>query len=143
MANWAEAGHDEVSVASAGAITLVGLTIYGCEDPRRDELAPSLTWDQAVPPGGAAIYTGEAIPQWQGSLIVGVLGAEHLHRVTFAPESHQVQSHEVYFQNELGRLREVTMGLDGELYVTTSNCDGRGICPPEKDKILRITRGNG
>ncbi|WP_448999142.1 PQQ-dependent sugar dehydrogenase [Myxosarcina sp. GI1(2024)] len=135
-------GHDEVNVASAGA-NLGWPPIYGCQD-QEGLVPPSLTWDLAVPPGGAAIYTGEAIPQWQGSLIVGVLGAEHLHRVTFFPDSpYQVQSHEVYLQNEFGRLREVVMSLDGELYVTTSNCDGRGTCPPEKDKILRITRGDG
>jgi len=27
------------------------------------------------------------------------------------------------------------MGPDGELYVTTSNCDGRGSCPRDGDKI--------
>ena len=32
------------------------------------------------------------------------------------------------------------MGPDGQLYVTTSNCDGRGSCPADKDRILRITR---
>ncbi|MFN7135284.1 MAG: PQQ-dependent sugar dehydrogenase, partial [Myxococcales bacterium] len=37
-----------------------------------------------------------------------------------------------------GRLREVLMGPDGHLYVTTSNCDGRGECPSDKDRILRI-----
>lgn len=106
-------------------------------------IPPSLSWEEAVPPGGAAIYTGDTIPEWRGSLLMGVLGASHLHRVTFEPQSpYQVQSHEVYFQNELGRLREVIMGPDGELYVTTSNCDGRGNCPPDKDKILRITSGN-
>ena len=71
----------------------------------------------------------------------------YLHRVTFNSESpYQVQSHEVYFKGELpeglGRLREVLMSPDGDLYVTTSNCDGRGSCPPEKDKILRITSSN-
>ncbi|WP_224408876.1 PQQ-dependent sugar dehydrogenase [Oscillatoria salina] len=134
-------GHDEVSVASAGA-NLGWPPIYGCQD-REGMIPPSLTWDEAVPPGGAAIYTGDAIPEWRGSLLMGVLGARHLHRVTFEPQSPaQVQSHEVYFQNEFGRLREVIMGPDGELYVTTSNCDGRGNCPPDKDKILRITSGN-
>ena len=32
------------------------------------------TWSKAVPPGGAAIYTGTRIPEWRGSLIVGSLG---------------------------------------------------------------------
>jgi glucose/arabinose dehydrogenase len=55
-----------------------------------------------------------------------------------------VKQHEVYFQgdppNGFGRLREVTMGPDGFLYVTTSNCDGRGTCPVDKDRILRVRR---
>lgn len=132
-------GHDEVNVASAGA-NLGWPPIYGCENAE-NMLAPVLTWDEAVPPGGAAIYTGDRIPEWQGSLLIGSLDSEHLHRIIFDPANpRQLQTHEVYFQNELGRLREVIMGPDGDLYVTTSNCDGRGQCPPEKDKILRITR---
>lgn len=134
-------GHDEVSVANPGD-NLGWPTIYGCQD-QEGMMPPSVSWRDAVPPGGAAIYAGDAIPEWRGSLLMGVLGARHLHRVTFEPQSpYQVQSHEVYFQNEFGRLREVMMGPDGELYVTTSNCDGRENCPPDKDKILRITSGN-
>jgi len=131
-------GHDEVSVATAGA-NLGWPTIYRCES-QAGLITPAITWRNALPPGGAAIYTGNAIPEWKGSLIVGALGSEHLQRVVFVPNSQQVERHEVYFRGELGRLRDVTMGPDGELYVTTSNCDGRGNCPPEKDKILRITR---
>lgn len=133
-------GHDKVSVANPGD-NLGWPTLHACQD--QEGMVPaSITWRQAVPPGGAAIYRGNAIAPWQGSLLIGALGARHLHRVTFNPDSpYQVQSHEVYFQNELGRLREVIMGPDGELYVTTSNCDGRGNCPPEQDKIVRITNG--
>lgn len=138
-------GHDEVSVARAGA-NLGWPTIYGCQS-QKGMVPPSLSWRDAVPPGGAELYNGNAIPEWRGSLLIGVLGAKHVHRVTFDPKSpYQVQSHEVYFQGEppkgLGRIREVIVGPDGELYVTTSNCDGRGSCPPEKDKIFRITSSN-
>jgi glucose/arabinose dehydrogenase len=83
------------------------------------------------------VYTGTKIPEWRGSLLVGVLGARHLHRVVF--DGDQVRRHEAYVTDH-GRLRDVVMGPDGELYVTTSNCDGRGECPAEKDAILRVTR---
>jgi glucose/arabinose dehydrogenase len=133
-------GHDEVNVARRGD-NLGWPTIYGCE-ARAGLVSPRLTWREAVPPGGAALYTGRAIPDWRGSLVVGTLGSRHLHRVVFRGD--EVARHEVYLNGEppdgYGRLRDVLMGPDGELYVTTSNCDGRGRCPKDGDKILRITR---
>lgn len=129
--------HDEINVAKAGD-NLGWPPIYRCQSEaglRR----PVLTWANAVPPGGAAIYTGEAIPEWQGDFMVGTLRSRHLHRVSLSPTG-ELQQHEVYLQDDYGRLREVVMGPDGELYVTTSNCDGRGSCPADGDKILRITR---
>ncbi len=128
-------GHDELHVAKAGD-NLGWPAVYGCQ--QQDSLmAPVISWQQAVPPAGADIYTGEAIPQWKGSMIIGTLGSRHLHRVQF--ENARVEHHEVYLQDEYGRLREVIMGADGNLYVTTSNCDGRGDCPSRRDVILRIT----
>jgi glucose/arabinose dehydrogenase len=131
-------GHDKVSVATAGD-NLGWPTIYRCES-QEGLVTPSLVWREAVPPGGATIYTGNAIPEWQGSLMIATLRSEHLHRVAFDPDSQQVRQHEVYLQGEHGRLRDAVMGSDGELYITTSNCDGRGSCPAGQDKILRVTR---
>ncbi|NCJ07023.1 PQQ-dependent sugar dehydrogenase [Synechococcales cyanobacterium C] len=131
-------GHDKISVAQAGD-NLGWPTLHGCET-QAGLVEPSITWREAVPPGGAAIYTGEAIPEWQGDLIVGALGSRHLQRVQFDPDNpYRVAAHEVYLQDQLGRIREVKMGPDGELYVTTSNCDGRGSCPTGGDQVLRIT----
>jgi glucose/arabinose dehydrogenase len=132
-------GHDEINLVQAGA-NLGWPTIYGCET-RQGMANPLLTWVTAVPPAGAAVYTGTAIPEWKGSLIVGTLRSRHLHRVAVDPQNPgQIQHHDVYLQDTWGRLREVIMGPDGDLYVTTSNCDGRGNCGADKDKILRITR---
>lgn len=134
-------GLDEVNIAKAGD-NLGWSEISGCNG-KAGLIRPLLTWRSATPPGGAAVYTGTAIPEWQGSLMIGTLGSTHLQRVAIAP-SGQLLLHEGYLQGEApegyGRLREVIMGNDNELYVTTSNCDGRGDCPPEGDKILRITR---
>ena len=136
-------GHDEVNLARAGD-NLGWPKIYGC-GMASGLVTPALTWEDAVPPGGAAIYTGTAIPEWRGSVLIGTLRSKHLHRVELDPENpRRVRRHEVYFQGDpptgFGRLRETIMGPDGELYVTTSNCDGRGICPPTQDRILRLTR---
>lgn len=133
-------GHDEVTVARAGD-NLGWATVYGCESSEGMK-APALTWRSAVPPGGAAVYTGDAIAPWKGSLLIGTLSSRHLHRVQFSEDAQQLAAHEVYFEGDppagLGRLREVAMGPDGHLYVTTSNCDDRGTCPATKDRIVRI-----
>lgn len=132
-------GHDKLSLATAGD-NLGWPTIYRCETGE-GLVTPSIVWREALPPGGAAIYTGNSIPEWKGSLIIATLRSQHLQRVAFNPQSpQQVERHEVYLQGQYGRLREAIMGPDGELYVTTSNCDGRGNCPAQQDKILRITR---
>ncbi|MBD2134890.1 PQQ-dependent sugar dehydrogenase [Sphaerospermopsis sp. FACHB-1094] len=132
-------GHDELSLAKAGD-NLGWPTIYRCES-KKGMVTPSIVWREALPPGGAVIYTGNSLPEWKGSLIIATLRSQHLQRVVFNPQSPQkIERHEVYLQGQYGRLREAIMGTDGELYVTTSNCDGRGNCPPQRDKILRITR---
>ncbi len=136
-------GHDEVSLVRAGG-NAGWPTIWGCR-ASPGMTSPMLSWSDANPPGGAAIYTGEAIPEWRGDLLIGMLGSKHLHRVSFdANAPGRVRAHEVYLQGDApagyGRLREVLMGPDAQLYVTTSNCDGRGTCPPDRDRILRVTR---
>ncbi|MGE6760099.1 PQQ-dependent sugar dehydrogenase [Corallococcus interemptor] len=132
-------GHDEVNVVKAGD-NLGWPGIYSCET-QAGRITPSLTFDDAAPPGGAAVYTGSAIPEWRGSLLVGTLKSKHLHRVVFdANEPRRVAKHEVYLRDTWGRLRDVLMGPDGHLYVTTSNCDGRGECGPRKDLLLRVRR---
>jgi aldose sugar dehydrogenase len=129
-------GHDEVSIVSAGD-NLGWPDIYKCEE-QQGLVSPSIVWQNALPPGGAAIYTGNDIPEWKGNLIIGTLGSRHLHRVVI--ENDKVSSNEVYFRNQHGRLREVIMSPEGDLFVTTSNCDGRGSCPDTRDAILRITK---
>lgn len=43
-----------------------------------------------------------------------------------------------HFKNQFGRIRDVVLGPDNFLYITTSNRDGRGIPNLEDDKIIKI-----
>jgi aldose sugar dehydrogenase len=138
-------GHDELTVARRGD-NLGWPTIYGCQS-REGMRTPAISWVQAVPPGGAAVYRGQELSEWRGSVLLGALGARHLQRVVLSEDGQTATTHEVYLRGDppggYGRLRDVSMGLDGHLYVTTSNCDGRGNCPSHMDQILRIRRGEG
>ena len=127
-------GHDELTLAHKGD-NLGWPTIYGCET-HEGLVTPQISWVTAVPPGGAAVYRGSTIPQWKDSVLIASLGSRHLQRVQL--EGGHVTLHEVYFRNALGRLREIVMTPQGELWMTTSNCDGRGTCGGEHDRILRV-----
>jgi aldose sugar dehydrogenase len=134
-------GHDEINLVEAGD-NLGWPTYYACEPG--SPVVPSLTWADALPPGGTAIYTGSEIPAWLGDVLIGVLGVGgdigHLNRVRIADDG-KLQLVETYFLGAgLGRIREVAMGPDGSLYFTTSNCDGRGECGAG-DGIYRVVAG--
>jgi aldose sugar dehydrogenase len=131
-------GGDEVSIARAGD-DLGWPDAWRCQEAA-GTVTPILTWVQAVPPGGLAIHRGSSIPGWNGSIVMGTLGSQHLHQIVLGPQG--VASHGTYFgaamPEGLGRVREVFDGPGGELYVTTSNCDSRGSCPAGRDGIYRI-----
>jgi len=50
----------------------------------------------------------------------------------------QASELKTHFKNELGRIREVIVGPDNMLYITTSNRDGRGNPNANDDKIIRV-----
>ena len=133
----ARRGHDELTFAHKGD-NLGWPTVYGCQ-AHQGFTAPAISFENALPPGGLALYTGNAIPEWTGSVLVASLGATHLHRFVLGAGG-AIAAHEVYLREQFGRLRELSMTPSGELWVTTSNCDGRGTCGPAKDQILRVVR---
>lgn len=132
-------GNDRVALARKGT-NLGWPDVHGC-GAREGTQAPLLAFKDATPPGGGSVYRGSAIPEWRGSFLVGTLGSEHLQRVDVGADG-RLERNEVYLAGGppagLGRIREVVEGPDGALWVTTSNCDGRGDCPAEKDGIFRI-----
>lgn len=102
-------------------------TIQG--DEKRDGLetpainSGSSTWA----PAGAAFY--------QGSIFFGGLRGETLYEALISGNKVELKKH---LQGEFGRIRDVVLGHDGFLYITTSNRDGRGKAQEGDDKIIKI-----
>lgn len=83
-------------------------------------------------PAGAAYYKHKDL---RDAIFFGGLRGEALYEVNFTGDGPMLVTH---FKNEFGRIREVIVGPDNMLYITTSNNDGRGSLKSGDDKIIRI-----
>ena len=84
---------------------------------------PLLHWTPSIAPSSMALYTGEHFPQWRGDLLVGALVAKEVRRVDL--EAGEAVGQESLFGELDARIRAVTMGLDGHLYLLTDGAQGK------------------
>ncbi|MBL0939291.1 MAG: PQQ-dependent sugar dehydrogenase [Gemmatimonadaceae bacterium] len=84
---------------------------------------PVYYWDPVIAPSGMVFYTANAIPGWNGSVLIGSLTPGALVRLELT--NGRVTKEERYL-GELGeRIRDVTVGPDGFVYVVTDSGTGR------------------
>ncbi|MEY4575769.1 MAG: hypothetical protein RL701_472, partial [Pseudomonadota bacterium] len=89
---------------------------------------PIYYWDPVIAPSGMLIYSGELFADWRGDVLVGGLGAQALVHL-------KLQGDRVVSEERIGlgaRVRDVTQGPDGAIYVITDERAG---------KLLRLTPG--
>jgi len=129
--------HDEINVVEAGKNYGWPKVVGGEHDPQY--IDPILqTGEDTWAPSGATFYDSENIPEWTNKYFVATLRGGHLRMLDLNLEENQVISSEALFSNIYGRLRDASMGPDGNLYLLTSNRDGRGAPAENDDRILKI-----
>lgn len=87
------------------------------------------TVKSSIAPSGMAFYTGDALPDWKGSLFVGALAGTALWRLTL--NGNTVTGRERLLADRGERIRDVRQGPDGWLYLLTDSSNG---------KLLRLQR---
>jgi glucose/arabinose dehydrogenase len=87
---------------------------------------------------GSNTWAPSGIAVRGNDLFIAGLRGRRLLRVRLGPDQ-QVMGVEALLSGTYGRLRDVVLGPDGALHVTTSNRDGRGSPAPDDDRILRIS----
>lgn len=122
-----QSGLDELNQIQAGGNygwpTIQGdETKEGMQTPQKN--SDTTTWA----PAGAAFV--------DDALYFGGLRGSALYKATI--NGNQVTNLQAYFNGEYGRIREVILGPNGMLYITTSNKDGRGLPKSGDDKIIQI-----
>ncbi len=85
----------------------------GMEDPK-------VVWTPSLAPSGLIVYSGDRFPEWQGNLFSGGLAGEQVRRIIL--EDDTVIGEEALTIGR--RVREVSQGPDGYLYLLTDEEDG-------------------
>lgn len=122
-------GGDELNLIRKGAnygwprITY-GINYNGTPITDRTEMPgmeqPVIHWTPSIAVCGLAMYRGTKFPRWDGNLFATALAQEELRRLVVAGD--QVVEQEVLFK-DIGRVRHVVAGPDGQLYVVLNKPD--------------------
>jgi glucose/arabinose dehydrogenase len=84
---------------------------------------PVYYWDPSIAPSGLAFYMSDRIPEWKGSILIGALRGQALHRLVLDGE--KVVGEEVLLADQGERIRDVTVGSDGTVWLLTDSAHGR------------------
>jgi glucose/arabinose dehydrogenase len=84
-------------------------------------------WTPDIAPAGISFYDGTRFPEWRGNLFVSALAGKALIRLVL--KNGRVVNEERLLTDLNARIRGVTQGPDGALYVLTDGNAG---------KILRL-----
>ena len=140
--------NDEINVITRGA-NYGWPDVHGkCDDDSERAFCAShsvvealWTWTPTIAPAGADFYMSDRIPGWKGSLLFTALSGA-LYRATLSADGKTVTAVEKMLSGEYGRLRDVLVGPSGEIYLATSNRDGRGSPRSGDDRILKLVHSH-
>jgi aldose sugar dehydrogenase len=130
-------GNDEINVVRSG-VNYGWPTIEGAQTFPNME-PPVTSFSPSIAPSGAAFYQGPRFPSFVGNLFAATLRGTHLLRLVVDAPARRITRQERLLDGTLGRLRDVVIGPDGSIYISTNNRDGRGNPVAADDRIIRLS----
>ena len=131
-------GGDEINIIRKGqnygwpvvsfGVNYSGTRVGTGKQHHEGMVSPVWHWTPSIAPSGMTFYTGDVFPGWKGSLFNGALKFMLVSRLTL--DGDKVVREERLLEGLDERIRFVTQGPDGALFLLTDNSDGR---------ILRVT----
>ena len=121
-------GGDEINVIDKGknygwGVISMGLQNGITERSHAGMEQPIVYYTPTIAPSGIGFYTGTKYPGWTNNLFVAALAGQQLRRLEIT--GRKVTHQEAVFE-QFGRVRAVTTGPDGLLYVLLQNPTGAG-----------------
>jgi len=100
---------------------------------------PIIAWTPTLAVCGLDYYDHDAIPEWKNSLLLVSLKESDFRVLKLNEPGDSILSEDIYFDREYGRLRDVCVSPNGDIYFATSNHDGRGNPVETDDRIIKVS----
>ncbi|HEY7906313.1 MAG TPA: PQQ-dependent sugar dehydrogenase, partial [Wenzhouxiangella sp.] len=87
-----------------------------------DMINPVTDWTPGIAPSGLVKLEDDHFGPWQGNFLAGGLRTQQLRRLVF--ENGEVVHQEEILRNALGRIRDIRLGPNGDVFVITDAPNG-------------------
>lgn len=143
-----DATDDEVNLIHKGGNygypAVLGMADLPAEKLFQEEhhtIDPLRVWTPTIAPDGIDYYGHNEIPEWKNSLLLVTLKTESFRVLKLNDAGTAIASEDIYLKGEYGRLRDLCISPEGDIYVSTSNRDwnpGPGFPKENDDRIIKI-----
>jgi glucose/arabinose dehydrogenase len=100
---------------------------------------PLTSWTPTVAISGADLYLSDRMPALKNSLLATSLNGRTLWKMKLSDDGARITTRAAILSGVYGRLRDVLVAPNGDVYICTSNRDGRGSPADGDDRIIRLT----
>ncbi len=104
-------------------------------------IAPLKSWTPTIAPAGIDYYDSKNIPEWENALLLTTLKENDLRVLKLNAKGDSIVSETVLFDRSLGRIRDICISPQGDVYLATSNRDwnpSEGFPVDGDDRIVKV-----
>lgn len=105
-------------------------------------MEPLVAWTPTIAPSDLVYYENPLIPEWDGRVLMSVLKDKKLIAMELNVDGTAVIDEDHYLTNVFGRLRDICVGPDNEIYLATNGASWSNTNPNTHTIIMLRTQDN-
>jgi hypothetical protein len=99
---------------------------------------PLTEWTPTIAPSDLVWYDNPDFPEWDGKILLSILKGKRLIAIELSEDGTQYIGQTAYLNNTFGRLRDICIGPNREIYLAT-NGQSYSNSAPNTHSIIRLT----
>jgi hypothetical protein len=103
----------------------------------RQVVEPLKAYTPTIAPSDMMYYENPGFPEWHNTLLLTILKNKQLRALRLNENCDTVVSDQVYLSNRYGRLRDITVGANKEIYLATNGASWANT-DPNTHSIIRL-----